>query len=113
MRSLKRNTRNKPCIAMITAPEKDAIPLAKKLIESKVAACVNICKNVKSIYVWEGSVVEDTESILIAKTFLSLKEKFKSIVLENHPYDTPEIIFLKLEDIEARYLYWMREVLIS
>ncbi|AWB09600.1 MAG TPA: divalent-cation tolerance protein CutA [Thermodesulfobium narugense] len=113
MRGLKKISRDKPCIAIITAPEKDAVVLARKLIESKVAACVNICKYVESIYVWQGTIVEDTEDILIVKTFLSLKEKFKTLVLENHPYDTPEIIFLKLEDVEVRYLSWMREVLMG
>ncbi|WP_448588973.1 divalent-cation tolerance protein CutA [Thermodesulfobium sp.] len=102
---------DKPCIVLITVPEKDAIFLARKLIESKVAACVNICRNVKSIYVWKGEVVEDSEDLLIVKSFTSLKDKLKALVMKNHPYDTPEIIFLNVEDVEARYLNWMREVL--
>ena len=109
----KKNITDGPCIAITTVPEEHAVFLAKKLVETRVAACVNIYKNVKSIYIWEGELKEDTENILIAKSFLSLKEKLKSLVLENHPYDTPEIIFLKIEDIEAKYLYWMKEVLMA
>jgi uncharacterized protein involved in tolerance to divalent cations len=111
MESIKKSTTDKPCIAIIAISEEHAVFLAKKLVESRVAACVSIFKDVKSIYIWEGETKEDTEDILIAKSFLSLKEKFKSLVLENHPYDTPEIIFLKIEDVEAKYLYWMKEVL--
>ena len=42
--------------------------IAKALVEAKLAGCVNIIKNIRSIYSWEGKVEDEPEVLMIVKT---------------------------------------------
>ncbi|AWR97810.1 divalent cation tolerance protein CutA [Acidianus sulfidivorans JP7] len=83
--------------------------IAKTLVEEKLAACVNIIPYVKSIYTWEGKVVEDDEAILIIKTESDVKDKIIKRIKEIHPYELPEIITLDITGGLENYLNWIRE----
>ena len=55
-------------LVIATAPEEQAPELARRLVEEKLAACVNIVPKVRSIYVWQGKIEDDQEALLIIKT---------------------------------------------
>ena len=56
-------------IAMTTLPaDLDATPIAKELVGSGLAACVNIVPGVSSVYTWKGVPQVDREQQLIIKT---------------------------------------------
>ncbi len=42
--------------------------IARKLLEEKLAACINIIPTIESIYLWKGKIEEDSESIMFVKT---------------------------------------------
>ena len=96
-------------VVFITAPPSDADRIAKKLVERKLVACVNIVKDIKSLYWWEGKIVEDNEALLICKTRLDLIQKLMKYVKEIHPYDVPEIIALNISLGNPEYLGWVKE----
>ncbi|MCP4602558.1 MAG: divalent-cation tolerance protein CutA [Proteobacteria bacterium] len=99
-------------LVISTAPVDAASDLARKIIEERLAACVNIVPRVKSIYIWEGRLEEDEEALMMAKTTAAGVERLSSRIKELHPYDVPEIISLKLDEKEGNpdYLAWVREM---
>jgi periplasmic divalent cation tolerance protein len=88
-----------------TLPESRKI--ARTLIESRLAACVNIMPPVQSIYRWQGKVSNSREFLLIIKTTRSLFNDLKLAVTRVHSYTTPEIISLPIVDGSADYLQWI------
>lgn len=72
----------------ITAPPEAAADLARSLVERELAACVNRV-SCNSVYRWDGTVHEDSEEILLAKTTASGYDPLVEYVTEAHPYDVP------------------------
>ncbi len=92
----------------ITAKDKaEARKIGSGLLESKLAACVNIIDNMNSMYVWEGKIQDDTEAILIAKTTEArvpqLIEKVKTL----HSYDCPCILSIPVSGGNREFLDWI------
>jgi periplasmic divalent cation tolerance protein len=92
----------------ITAKDKaEARKIGSELLESKLAACVNIIDNMNSLYVWEGKIQDDKEVILIAKTTEArvplLIEKVKTL----HSYDCPCIVSIPVSDGNDEFLEWI------
>ncbi len=95
-------------VVLITCPIRNAEEIAKKLLEERLVACVNIAR-VKSFFWWKGKVDEAEESLLIAKTRSALLEKLMAKVREIHPYEVPEMIALPVCGGLEEYLKWVEE----
>lgn len=96
-------------VIFITIPPDHASELAKKIVETNLAACVNVLPTVESHYKWEGKINCDKESLLIVKTTEKQVEPLIQFVKENHPYDVPEIIALPITEGLPAYLDWIKE----
>ena len=49
-------------VVMTTAPNiEEAESLAEKIVEAKLAACVQVLPEMKSFYFWEGAVKKEPE----------------------------------------------------
>jgi len=95
----------------ITASNEDeAANIARALVEGRLAACVNIVRNLRSIYRWQGKVEDESEVLMIVKTQSSLFDSLSKIVKELHSYTVPEIIALPIVDGSEDYLKWLKEV---
>lgn len=97
-------------IVFITASgEDEAAKISRALVEAGLAGCVNIIKNIRSIYSWEGKIEDEAEVLMIAKTqkhlFDSLMKKVKAL----HSYKVPEIIAMPIVDGSEDYLEWLRQ----
>ena len=99
----------KVCVLFSTCPPNDAERLASFLVEKNYAACVNIIPAVNSIYRWEGKVERDGESLLVVKCAQSRVDEVTKALLEEHPYDVPEVIALKVKGGNRAYLNWVLE----
>ncbi len=98
-------------VAIITASnENEAVIIAKALLENKLAGCVNIIKNIRSIYSWQGKIEDEPEVLMIAKTQKHLFDSLMKKVKELHSYTVPEIIALPIVEGSEDYLNWLREV---
>jgi len=99
-------------VALITAPSNEiAKSIIDKLLQEKLAACVNIVSPISSFYVWEGKICDDSEVLLICKTRADLfQNEFISAVKSVHPYDVPEIIALPILMGSQSYLDWIKDV---
>jgi len=81
--------------------------LAHALVETRLAACVNIVAPVTSVYRWKDVVSVDQEWLLLIKTRSERFEALRKKIHELHSYDVPEIVALKLENGDASYLKWL------
>ena len=77
------------------------------LVEAQLAACVNLIPAVESIYRWEGKVETAAEVLALFKTTPSAWLRFESRLLELHPYDVPEIVVLKPDQVAESYARWI------
>jgi periplasmic divalent cation tolerance protein len=94
----------------ITAGSRDeAAKIAKELVTTRLAACVNLLDNMNSFYLWQGEIQEDTEVVMIAKTtedrIPELVEKVKSM----HSYDCPCIVSLPVLGGYQPFIDWIAE----
>ena len=95
-------------VYMTASSNKEAQKIGKALVESRLAACVNILDNMQSIYRWEEKVQQDAEVVLIAKTTDNLVAQLIDKVKSLHSYDCPCIVSLPLSDGYPPFLDWVR-----
>ncbi|MBI5847080.1 MAG: divalent-cation tolerance protein CutA [Nitrospirae bacterium] len=95
-------------IVLITAPnEDDAAKMANDLVASRLAACVNIIRNIRSIYRWQGKIEDEAEVLMLVKTKQEFFRDLEKRVKEIHPYTVPEIIALPVIGGSDEYLQWL------
>ena len=91
--------------------EEQAARLARHLVEHRLAACVNILPNIRSIYRWDEKVEDSSEWMLVIKSrrdlFLALRAEIERL----HSYVTPEIIAMPVVDGSEAYLGWLEHEL--
>jgi periplasmic divalent cation tolerance protein len=97
-------------IALITAPDQETgARIARALLESRLAACVNLVPGIRSIYRWEGAIQGDAEVLLVVKTRADRERELVDRAVELHPYDLPEVVMLPAVGGSLAYLDWVRE----
>ena len=92
----------------ITAPSDEvAETLGRKLVEERLAACVNIIVGARSIYRWQDKVEVANEVVLIAKSRTDVFERIEERVRQLHPYDCPCIVAWTIAAGHQPYLDWL------
>ncbi len=81
--------------------------LAQRLIEQRLAACVNILPTMTSIYEWKGQLESGTEHLLMIKTRKKDYDVLSQEISQQHPYELPEIIAFPIEAGLDGYLKWI------
>lgn len=98
------------CIIMTAFESQDqAQPVIDALIQAKLAACIQ-CLDISSTYFWDGKVCNEPEKLALIKTRDELFEPVKELLLQMHPYTTPEIIKVPIEAGSEGYLAWINQV---
>lgn len=85
----------------------EAERIARRLVDLRLAACVNISAPVRSVYRWKGKVEDAQEWGLAIKTTVALFPKLRDELRRLHSYETPEIIALPVYDGLDDYLRWI------
>jgi periplasmic divalent cation tolerance protein len=97
-------------VIFVTAASRDECKkIACHLVETRLAACVNISQPIESVYRWEGQIAEEKEFLLIIKSTRELFPEIKTEISKIHSYHTPEIICLPVIDGSRNYLQWISD----
>ncbi len=95
-------------IVLVTTPDlKTARILAKSLLENKLAACANLVPKIESHYWWQDKIESSAEVLMILKTRRTKIAALEALILDRHPYDTPEIVTVSLNSGTGKYLQWL------
>ena len=98
----------KYCCVLSAVPDiKKARYLAGLLVSKKLAACVQILPGLESHYCWRGKKEIAREVLILIKTKASVYKKLEKVLLQNHPYEVPEIICMPITQGSKSYLDWI------
>lgn len=96
-------------VFVTASSKKEAAGIARKLIENKAAACVNIIDKAVSLFWWKGKIDCSKEALLIIKSKKEKLPRIIKIVKSAHSYQVPEIIAFPIIGGDKNYLKWIDE----
>jgi len=97
-----------PLLVLTNLPDQaGAEKLAHKLVESKLAACVNILAPCTSVYRWKGKIETATEVPLLIKTTSASYAALEDAIRASHPYELPEIVQVPISGGLPAYIEWL------
>ena len=85
----------------------DGERLARQLVESRLAACVNVIPGARSFYRWKGVVEDSPEVVLIIKSSRTLFDALRLELEKAHSYEIPEVLALSVVEGSEGYLHWL------
>src|ERR687886_1912495 len=91
-----------------TFPSAESIADISKdlMVSKKLCACVSLTK-VRSIYYWNNKLEDQEEFVVFFKTTNLCAKRLKDEIKKLHPYEVPEILELKIDDVCRDYLSWL------
>lgn len=98
------------CVLTVTttvATMEAARALARRILESHLAACVQLDAGLTSFYRWEGSMCEAPEVRLVIKTLPACEVPLQALFAEHHPYELPQFV-ATADQASAAYARWVR-----
>lgn len=95
-------------LVLTNLPDAEAAhALAARLVEARLAACVNILAPCRSVYRWQGKVEDAAEVPLLIKTTAARYAALEAEIRAVHPYELPEIVAVPLAHGLPEYLAWV------
>ena len=95
-------------MVLVTAPDlKTARTLAIVVLKARLAACANLVPRIESHYWWQGKLEKSDEVLILFKTTKERLAALESLILQKHPYNTPEVISVAVAQGNAKYLTWV------
>ena len=97
-------------VVFMTAGSADeARRIAQQLVESRLAACVQILPEIESTYQWNGEIQREKELLILAKTTADKFAALEKSVCAMHSYATPEVVAVPVVASSLPYLAWLNE----
>jgi periplasmic divalent cation tolerance protein len=96
-------------IYITTGDKAQARDIGRYLVESRLAACVNIFDNMNSMYIWKDEFQDDQEAVLIAKTSQNRLDELIEAVKARHAYECPCIVAIPIADGNPDFLSWIAQ----
>ena len=91
--------------------KEQAVALASSILDSGLAACVQVSGPVTSLYIWNNERCTETEWLCVSKTLDSHSRRLLEFIRCAHPYETPEIIVTPVLEVLPEYLEWLKDSL--
>ena len=83
--------------------------LSTHLVDSGLAACINILPQMVSVYRWRDETRVDREQLLVIKTTRRRYRELEAAIVGRHPYEVPEILALPIAEGLGDYTRWIGE----
>lgn len=83
--------------------------MATRLIDQRLAACVQIAGPVVSVYRWQGELHREEEFIVTVKSSRNNCDRIIAFLEHHHPYELPEIIVFPMNAAACAYVEWVLE----
>jgi periplasmic divalent cation tolerance protein len=83
--------------------------MARQLVESRLAACVQVLGPIESTYRWQGNIERSQEWLLIIKTTSTAYAALEEQIRKLHSYEVPEILAVPIVAGNAAYQNWVRQ----
>ena len=97
-------------LVLTTVADDDrAEPLARTLIEERLAACVNLHPPMVSIYRWKGATETADEVAAIFKTSDERVAALMARIAELHSYDVPCVAAWPVDKLLGAYADWVED----
>ncbi len=100
---------NKVIVLSTCGSEEEAAKIAQHLVGNRLAACVNVIPQVKSIYRWQEKVESAQEWLLLVKTTTERFALVRTEIRGLHSYELPECVAIPIDDGSAAYLQWIED----
>jgi periplasmic divalent cation tolerance protein len=81
--------------------------IARSLLESRAAACVQVLGPVHSKYWWKGKIEEAAEWVCMIKARSVDYDRIEALIRQAHSYDVPEILAFPVQQGSRGYLEWL------
>lgn len=99
---------NELLIVLTTAAnEEDAADIARSVLETGLAACIQIIPRIRSLYLWKGKIADEAEVLILIKTSAAAYQALEERILSIHKYETPEIVAIAAENVSESYFKWL------
>ena len=98
---------DKHCLMLLqtTLPKADVKRLVDLVLASRLSPCIQ-CVPLSSYYRWQGKLCEEEEVLMSCKVFEKDFKKLQKLIMQNHPYEVPEIIGIRLYKVAKKYKRW-------
>jgi len=83
--------------------------VAEELVAGRFAACANLLPALHSIYHWKEKIETAGEVMVFFKTTQDRQAAFEEKLRSLHPYEVPELIFVKIDSGSPDYLRWVTD----
>jgi periplasmic divalent cation tolerance protein len=80
--------------------------IIKALFDKRQAACIQVLP-IRSFYTWKGKLARDRENLMLIKARSKDFGRIEATILENHDYELPEVVAMRIDRGYARYLRWL------
>lgn len=98
------------CELVITAPDPEwLLELTRVLVAKGLCASAHHFTPVKTVYRWQGEIIERTEGRASLHTRTVLVEQIVELVKAAHTYEVPSISTRPINDGNPDYLRWIRD----
>lgn len=84
----------------------EANKISELLLKERLVSCCQL-SNITSSYHWRGKIEHTEEYLLQMKSKKELYKKIEKVILNNHSYETPQLIAYDIVDGYKGYLDWI------
>ena len=87
----------------------EAEQIGRKVVEERLAACINILGPIRSIYRWKNAVETADEVAAIFKTTADRADALITRIAGLHSYDVPCVATWPIDKILGSYADWVED----